>query len=301
MTLRRWLLAVFALSGAGFALAQVPFVPRAVPGRGRVIVVPPLLRVPLDPRFYRPRVRISYVTVLAVVPPPPVLLPREPSILDRVLREAEEPSRREEPEVPEVPEVPKEELPPPPPPKKEEKPLPPPPKPKPEEGEPVLPGPVEPFDDPAMEARRQTELGRADFAARQYGRAASRFRRAAALQPREAPARFLLAQSLLAMGKHHDAYDALAAGLRLDPAWPKGPFRAIDLYGADVRSYPEHLRQLEETLGRFPAEPVLLFLSGWAAWSDGRQEEGAALMRRAGPAFAESAEPFLRALPGGGV
>jgi tetratricopeptide (TPR) repeat protein len=142
-------------------------------------------------------------------------------------------------------------------------------------------------------------LGRESFAALEYGRAAQRFRQASNLAPRDGLPWFLLAQALLAQGKYHEAQDAILAGLERDPAWPTAQFRPFLLYGPHVAEYPEQLRTLEETRARHPDDPVLLFLSAYQLWFDGRREEARPLFRRArlrSPAPA-AIDRFLKALP----
>jgi tetratricopeptide (TPR) repeat protein len=190
-------------------------------------------------------------------------------------------------------------LPPPLPEKKEEKKKeePRPDKPPPREGQ--LPAPLPRAGDPLDEAAQLVELGRESFADLEYGRAAQRFRQATKLAPRDGVAWFLLAEALLAQGKYHEAQDAILAGLERDPAWPTARFRPLLLYGTHVAEYPEQMRTLEETLARHPDDPVLLFLSAYQLWFDGRREEAQPLFRRArlrSPA-PKAIDLFLKALP----
>jgi tetratricopeptide (TPR) repeat protein len=193
-----------------------------------------------------------------------------------------------------------------PPPAKKEEPLPPPkkeePKPAPKkEGPEPLPRPLRPRVDEGPEAEydRLLAQGREAFVAFEYGRAAMRFRRAALLRPREALPHFLLAQTLLALGKYHEARDAIHAGLALRPDWPNARFQPLELYGPHVADYPDHLATLEATLLRHPNDPVLLFLYAYQLWFDGRKDEAGPLFRRALPGAADPAviDRFLRALP----
>jgi Flp pilus assembly protein TadD len=73
----------------------------------------------------------------------------------------------------------------------------------------------------------------------------------------------------------------------------------LELYGAAVGEYAEHLERLRQTLRKHPDDPVLLFLLGYQLWFDGRKEEARPLFRRALPRAADRAaiERFLRALP----
>jgi hypothetical protein len=144
-------------------------------------------------------------------------------------------------------------------------------------------------------------LGRKAFAAQEYGRAAQRFRRAAAAAPREALPHFLLAQALFALGKYGEAVDAVLAGMALQPDWPAARFRPRELYGPHVADYPRHLARLKQTLARHPDDPDLLFLSAYQLWFDGRKEEARRLFERALPRAADrgAIDRFLRALPAG--
>jgi thioredoxin-like negative regulator of GroEL len=206
------------------------------------------------------------------------------------------------PPVPDIPPLPKD--PPPIPPEEKppaEKPLPPRPK-LPAEDDAALPRWPEPFDDPAMEARRLMEAGREDFVARRYGRAAQRFRRAAVLRPREGVPAALLAQALLAAGKYHEASDAIIEAVRLWPGMPSSDFHPLELYGADVVAYSEHLREVARLRGRHPDDAVLRLVAAYQAWFDGRRDEAAALFRGlAGSVDAAVLERFQRALPGGAL
>jgi hypothetical protein len=186
------------------------------------------------------------------------------------------------------------------PPERDRRPLPPePPKPQPApqaEPPPWIPPPEEREDERA----RLLRLGREAMAGGEYGRAAERFRQASGVAPREALPPLLLAQALLALGKYRDAVDALHTGLALERDWPASVFRPLELYGANVADYSEHLRRLEETLARYPDDPVLLFLNAYALWFDGRKDEARLLFRRALPGAPDPAviERFLGAMPG---
>jgi hypothetical protein len=162
--------------------------------------------------------------------------------------------------------------------------------------EPPLPPQIEERED---EKVRLIRLGREAMARSEYGRAAERFRQAGVVAPGEALPQFLLAQALLALGKYRDAVDALYAGLALEPAWPAATFRPLELYGPNVVDYSEHLRRLDEILTRHPDDPVLLFLSAYALWFDGRKDEARVLFRRALPGATNPAviERFLDAVP----
>jgi hypothetical protein len=199
----------------------------------------------------------------------------------------EQPKEKPPPQPPPPPKPPDENPPPP---------KPPAPKPPPEA---ELPRPPLPEDNPAAENARLIRLGRAAFAAGEYGRAAARFRQAVTAAPREPLAHFLLAQALFAIGKYPESADALHAGLALQPDWPAMDFRPLQLYGGNLADYPLHLARLEAALHNHPDDPTLLFLRGCQLWFDGRRDEAQELFdkaRRAG-ADADDINLFLRALP----
>jgi tetratricopeptide (TPR) repeat protein len=160
-----------------------------------------------------------------------------------------------------------------------------------------------PEDDPQAESLRLLELGRESFAAGEYGRAAERFRRAAAADPRQVVAHFLLTQALFALGKYPAAVDAAVAGLALAPDWPATPFRPLELYGTNVADYSEHLRRLAEALRLNPDDPDFLFLYAYQLWFDGRRDEARLLFERARRHGADpvAIDRFLMALPAGPV
>ncbi len=144
----------------------------------------------------------------------------------------------------------------------------------PPEVEPKKPAPID-------EHTRQVRLGKEAFEAEEYGRAVQRFREANRLRPEEAPPYFLLAQSLIATGKYHEALDAILAGMVRNPDWPAAEFRPIDLYGGAVAEYPEHLLRLDEALKKHPGDAVLLFLNGYQVWFAGRRDAARPSFREA--------------------
>jgi tetratricopeptide (TPR) repeat protein len=205
------------------------------------------------------------------------------------------------PDMPKAP-APRPEEPPPKPKQEELPPRPEEPKPKP----PVrhvqeLPLPPEPDPNPNNEAGRQIALGRAAFAAGEYGRAAHHFRLAAVTDPMTPIGHFLLAQALFALGKYEEAVATIHAGLRLQPDWPQRRFRPLELYGDNVADYPEHLARLEEAATRQPDDPVLLFLYAYQLWFDGRQDEALPVFQRAARVLPDKGdvERFLEARPPG--
>jgi hypothetical protein len=249
----------------------------------------------------------NQVTVVITAPPPPVVpLPRfdldDPPPRDLPprgeqhfggFRKVEPHGQRAAP-----PEQPKPAAPPPPavpimppaPPPTPPKPAPVPPAP------PALPKPPAPPDDPQAGSARLVLLGRTAFADLEYGRAAERFRQAAVLAPSQPLPQFLLAETLFALGKVHDAVDAIRAGMKLQPDWPDAPFHPLDLYGAHAADYADHLSALHDALTHRPGDPDLLFLDGYLRWFDGHRDEARARFQKALPAFADPAiiQRFLR-------
>ena len=161
-----------------------------------------------------------------------------------------------------------------------EKPKPPPPPPVPPP--PELPRAARPDADPKNESKRLIDLGRTAFAAREYGRAAQRFRDAAKQAPDDAMPHFLFAQALFAAGQYAAAVDAIRDGMRLRPDWPTARFPPRDLYGPNAADFAEHLGQLRAALGQSPNDAGLLFLQAYQLWFDGRQDEARPFFQRAG-------------------
>jgi hypothetical protein len=177
---------------------------------------------------------------------------------------------------------------------------------------PELPKPPRPEADPQAESARLIALGRAAFAAQEYGRASERFRQAARVARMRAPGRlqaprpgedplphFLLGQALFALGNYREAVEAIQAGLTLRPEWPTVRFVPLELYGPNPGDWTAHLRRLEDVRLRHPNDPVLLFLNAYELWFDGRKDEARALFRRARPGAADPTfiDRFLRPPP----
>ncbi len=148
---------------------------------------------------------------------------------------------------------------------------------------PELSMPPAPLNDPDAEYNRLIGLGRDAFANLEYGRAADRFRQAAAVAPNRAPPWFLLAETLFAQGKYHDAVDAVQAGMALQPDWPNAHFQPLELYGPHPADYADQLQALRDALDRRPGDPDLLFLDAYALWFDGRKDEARPLFEKALP------------------
>jgi hypothetical protein len=274
---RQTTLSLGAWRRSGYLYSPYPVLPPPVtrvtliqyyvpPPRPLVVIIPPPPELPPAPE-----------------PPPPPPLPGDPAGGFRPVG-AQERAKARAPVAEKPPEKPA-------PPAAKKAPLPPP--------APFRPPP--PAAGPREEAEQLLRLGREAFAAREYGRAALRFGQAAAADPTMSLAPFLLAQAQLALGKYDEAVDAIHAGLRLQPDWPTAGFRPVELYERHVADLPLHLRRLEEARERHPDDPVLLFLSAYQLWLDGRREEARPLFERAaqkaaGPSFAER---FLLAAPAG--
>jgi hypothetical protein len=179
----------------------------------------------------------------------------------------------------------------------------PPPKPEPpkkDEDLPPPPRPPLPEANPVAEHARLVGLGKEAFAAGEYGRAAQRFGQAAAALPNDATSHFLHAEALFALGKYHDSVDAISAGMALDPNWPLKKFAIAELYGPNnAAAYADQLRRLDDTRARFANDPVVLFLSAYHLWFDGRKDDAKAMFQRARPGAADPAviDRFLKAKP----
>lgn len=153
---------------------------------------------------------------------------------------------------------------------------------------------------PKDEYARQITQGRAAFLAQEPGRAAARFEEATRVLRNEPAAHFLLAQAYFALGKYREAVASIHTGLRLDAKWPGSDFRLSELYGPNGADYAEHRALLREALEQNPNDPVLLFLSAYQLWFDGRQDEARPLFRKAVPMVADPRflQLFLDFIPG---
>lgn len=263
-----------------------------------------------SPFWYRPYSSVTVVYAPPIVVAPPIVAPqdnppmREPIIADPTIFR---PRRPEPPEPAEIPEPllpgvdagrfrPVE-------PGDRARALQPMPaeKPMPEEKRQAPPArPMVPNPDPKAEYARLIALGHDAFTVQEYARAARRFQQATLVQPKEHLAFFLLAQAELALGKYRQAVASIYSGVRLRPEWPLERFRPATLYGDQVADYPQHIKQLENTLSNHPDDPVLLFLFGYQLWFDGKQDEARPYFRQAA---AQAADPeviqrFLQAQPG---
>jgi tetratricopeptide (TPR) repeat protein len=252
------------------------------------------------------------ITVVQVVSPPPVVVTAQPGADAAPARPQGElveppaekappgdgggfrPVRPPVPPPPKVPEVPPLNAPP------KAKPKEPAPPEKPNEKPAAQPPrPPRPEADPRAESARQGVLGKAAFAAGEYGRAAQRFRQAIQVNPNDGLPYFLLAQAEVALGKYDQAVAAIQAGMRLERDWPAADFRPVRLYDANVTDWPEHLQALEDALARHPDDAVLLFLSAYELWFDGRRDEARILFQQAAAVAPDRSfsERFLLARP----
>lgn len=232
--------------------------------------------------------RVTSLTIVTAPPPPPsvIFLPPPPAPPPVFPEEIVPP-----PVMPRIP------PPPPPPPaakRDEEKPAKKPPR------DPEMPRPPAPKVNAEDEYALLLIQGRESFKMQEYGRAAQRFREATRIGNKEGEPYFLLAQSLIAQGKYHDAHDAVVAGLERQPTWPTSGFRPLELYD-EVLEYTDHMKTLAQAVERHPFDPELLFVYGYLLWFDGRADEASLYFSRALPR-AKDPKPiqlFLRALPAG--
>src|SRR5262249_40252791 len=80
---------------------------------------------------------------------------------------------------------------------------------------------------------------------------------------------------------------SIHAGLRLRPIWPTSRFRVREVYGPNAEDFTAHFQQLQEALAKRRNDPVLLFLTAYQLWFDGREDEARPLFQRALPLVAE--------------
>jgi tetratricopeptide repeat protein len=174
---------------------------------------------------------------------------------------------------------------------------------RPRKAPPPEPPPAAP-QNPAVEAVRLLELGKAAFHEGLYGVAGFRFRQAAHLDPQSARARFLLSQADFALGQYAEAVKAIELGMKLKKDWPVAwPAPRLDLYANHEADFAEHLKRLENAEQREPNHPVFLFLLAHQRWMDGQRDRAVPLFRRArdvatDPSFCDA---FLRVAGAGQV
>ncbi len=155
--------------------------------------------------------------------------------------------------------------------------------------------------DPAGEYARLVDLGAQAFQNQEYGLAALRFRQATEVDPALARAHFLLAQANLAIGKYLEAVQAIEAGVRRNPNWPRMAFQPrADLYKGQEADFDRHVKRLHQVLDKNAAKADFLFLAAYVAWFDGRKAEAVPLLQQARPLVVDTAaiDAFLRAAPG---
>src|SRR5262249_15269160 len=149
-----------------------------------------------------------------------------------------------------------------------------------------------------------TNLGLAAFTAKEYGRAAQRFRQATAVEPALPRAHFLLAQAEFALGKYRSAVNAIHAGMRLQANWPNAAFQPRrELYKGKEEASAPHLKRREDVQKNNPEEPASLSLLPYQLCFDGRRDDALPLFRRARPLAPDPAfiDQFLRAAAPGPV
>ena len=120
--------------------------------------------------------------------------------------------------------------------------------------------------------------------------------------PQEHLAYFLLAQAKFALGKYQEAVASIQAGMRIQDKWPSALFWPRDLYEGNVADYTDQLDNLAAALAQYPNDPVLLFLTGYELWFDGKHEEARPYFLRSAarsvdPTFSQCFVPPIPGLP----
>jgi hypothetical protein len=141
--------------------------------------------------------------------------------------------------------------------------------------------------------------GKEAFQVQLYGLAERFFTAATKAVPADPTAFFFIAQARFSLRKYREAVEAIEAGLRAAPDWPKQPFHPEELYGANRGEFTDQLRHLQETLDRHPKDPDLLFLYAYELWFSGRPAQARAIFLRAAKVTPNRRfiDLFLRALP----
>jgi hypothetical protein len=158
--------------------------------------------------------------------------------------------------------------------------------------------PLPPQEKPADENARLVGLGLGAFSVGQYGLAAFRFRQATEIEPKLAPAYFLLGQAEIAVGNYKDAYKAIEAGIRRDPKWPRSDFKPrVELYKGIEADMDAHLAHVQKAREASPKNATYLFLNAYLLWFDGRRGDAVPLFRQARALSADKTiiDAFLRA------
>jgi tetratricopeptide (TPR) repeat protein len=125
------------------------------------------------------------------------------------------------------------------------------------------------------------EAARKAFSDGQFGRAAELFGRAVEMTPNEPSAYWLLSQAYFALGKYHEAVQAIATGMALRADWSESRFVSRDLYWKHPEQFDEHLKTLRDAVGACPDDAGLLFLLGHELWFDGKHDEAKVLIQKA--------------------
>jgi hypothetical protein len=152
-----------------------------------------------------------------------------------------------------------------------------------------------------LKAWRLIDAGDAEFIARRFAQALSRYREAAAAARDLAEAQFRQGFALVATARYADAAKAFIRGLQLDPDWPDSDFRLDEIYGENKVVKEAHLDALQKAVAAHPHDPDLLFVLGVYLYFDGQARAAAPLFRRAeivvGAADADHLAGFLKNLP----
>jgi Tetratricopeptide repeat len=146
--------------------------------------------------------------------------------------------------------------------------------------------------------QHQLDTGATAFRNGEYGIALVRFRQVAEAEKPLPKAPFLQAQAYIAVGKYHDAVQAIQQGLQRAPDWLASNFRPrTELYGKDDDTWIQHLKRLEQAQRQNPKDGDYLFLLGYLAWFDGRKEAAVDYLRQSRPLADDPrwADLFLKA------
>ncbi|MFO0948900.1 MAG: tetratricopeptide repeat protein [Planctomycetota bacterium] len=118
------------------------------------------------------------------------------------------------------------------------------------------------------------------FNAGSYHRAADQFRLAIKQVGDDPTPHFYLAQSLFAMGKYHEAAQAIKDGLKLNPEWLEVDFDMKSMYG-NAGDLLTQLRDLGKDLKANPLDRNALFLLGFELFVTGEKERAKIILEQA--------------------
>jgi hypothetical protein len=145
--------------------------------------------------------------------------------------------------------------------------------------DPVLPPPAKVPAGPDIQ--RLLDGGSAAFRNGDYGIAILRFRQLSDGDPPVARSIFLLGSAYIATGKYKEAAQAIQRGLDLQPGWVQSGFRPrVELYDNDDDRWKQHLGRLEQAQKQNPNSADHLFLLGYLAWFDGKQDAAVAYFKQ---------------------